>query len=92
MDRKRQPKVSTVEAKPYSMWRTKPPGPEQLELEKMFKSNMVSPSSTADSVRQSNKLFHQFSAAVFGNHFRETKARLGHCGNIFTFLHFFKVD
>lgn len=83
MYRKRQLNHQASET-PSATWKVKPPGPEQLELERLFKSNEISPSSTADSVRKSNNMFQRFSASVFGNHFRSTKAKLGGCGKIFS--------
>lgn len=62
------------------MWKQKPPGPEQIELERMFKCKEINPSATPDSVKKKNDLFKDFSAAVFADHFRKTRAKLGLCG------------
>jgi hypothetical protein len=75
-----------VVSNPFPIWREKPAGPEQQELERLFMEKKINPTATADSVRQSNENFKKFSASVFSNHFRKTKARLGLCGttsNIF---------
>lgn len=87
MNRRKQ-KPPPDETMSYAVWKSRPPGPEQLELERLFKSKEIGPLSTADSVRKSNRMFQQFSSSVFGNHFRATKAKLGACGNIFIFSKF----
>lgn len=89
MNSKRQLKAISQGAIPNAVWKVKPPGPEHLELERMFKSNEIGPSASADSIRRSNAMFMRFSAQVFGNHFRSIKAKLGGCGNIF--LYFYNV-
>lgn len=61
----------------FPVWKVKPPGPEQLQLERMFSSNEINAASTPDSVRKSTEMFQKFSAQVFANHFRQTKAKLG---------------
>lgn len=85
MNQRRSAKTSAIEAKDSSvMWKVKPPGPEQRELEKMFRTNEIQPGDTADETRKSNEMFMRFSASVFGNHFRTTKAKFakeGRYGN-----------
>ncbi|KAG4066090.1 hypothetical protein HA402_001337 [Bradysia odoriphaga] len=76
---RRPAKVSNIETN--VVWKIKPPGPEQRELERMFRSNEIEPGESADSVRRSSEMFHRFSAAVFGNHFRTTKAKFAKEGS-----------
>lgn len=83
MNRKRQLIATSNDTSPNNIWKVKPPGKEQLELERMFKSNLISPTATADSIRKSSPMFQRFNAQVFGNKFRATKAKLGGFGNIF---------
>ncbi|XP_037034252.1 uncharacterized protein LOC119076386 [Bradysia coprophila] len=60
------------------LWKERPPGREQIELEKMFKNQEIDPRrDSPDSVKRRNDLFKDFSAPVFANHFRKTKAKLG---------------
>lgn len=61
----------------YQLWKEKPPGPEQIELERMFASKEIDATATADSIHKSNELFKKFSSTVFGAHFRKTKAKFG---------------
>lgn len=70
---------STVAQK---VWKTKPPGREQIELERMFRHNEIDVSATPDSVKRRNELFRDFSASVFATHFRKTKAKMGLCGKL----------
>lgn len=72
---------TTVTAK---VWKEKPPGREQIELERMFKLGDISSQSKPESVQMRNDLFKAFSAAVFGNHFWKTRAKLGLCGMLET--------
>lgn len=82
MSQRRQTSISQAKSDPIPLWRVKPkPGPEQLELERMFNSKEIDPSSSPDSVRQSKEMFRKFSTTVFGNHFRRTKALCGVYGN-----------
>lgn len=67
---------------PSVMWKERPPGPEQKQLEKMFAAKEIDPSATPDSVRKSNPMFENFTASVFASHFRKTKSKLGLCGTI----------
>lgn len=62
------------------MWKEKPPGPEQIELERMFKCNEIDSQASPDMVKKKNDIFKDFSASVFANHFRKIKAKLGLCG------------
>lgn len=62
------------------LWKERPPGVEQIELERMFKSNEIDHRASPDSVKKKSELFKDFSAPVFANHFRKTKAKLGLCG------------
>lgn len=62
------------------VWRTKPPGREQIELERMFRHNEIDASATPDSVKRRNDLFGDSSAQVFATHFRLTKAKMGLSG------------
>lgn len=62
------------------VWKERPPGREQIELERMFKCNEIDARATPDSVKRRNDLFKDFSSSVFANHFRKTKSKLGLCG------------
>lgn len=63
------------------VWKTKPhPGPEQVELERMFKNNEIVANATPDSVKRRSDLFKDFSTPVFATHYRKTKAKMGLCG------------
>lgn len=77
-----QPSSSTT-------WKVKPPGPEQRELERMFRSHEVEPGDSPESIRRSNEMFQRFSSAVFGNHFRTTKAQIAKEGNFGNLRQFF---
>ncbi|KAG4077147.1 hypothetical protein HA402_016134 [Bradysia odoriphaga] len=59
------------------VWKEKPAGPEQLLLNEMFETGCISGAATAEAVRKSRDMFKDFSAQVFGTHFRKTKARYG---------------
>lgn len=59
------------------LWKEKPPGPEQIELERMFKCNEIDSQASPDMVKRQNDIF---SAAVFSNHFRKIKAKHGLSG------------
>lgn len=80
--KKRQLQIANMESKAFQIWKEKPPGPEQKELEKMFNSNSIDATTTADSVRKSNAIFQKFSGTVFASHFRKTKAKFGLCGKL----------
>lgn len=71
------PGTSQMTSSKFPIWKVKPPGPEQLELEKMFRSKEIRATTSADGVRKDNALFSKFTAQVFSNHFRQTKAKLG---------------
>lgn len=73
----RSPKTSTMAGSKFPVWKMKPPGPEQQELERLFANKEIDASMSADSVRKSKQIFHDFSATVFANHFRQTKAKYG---------------
>jgi len=73
----RVPKPSPKASWKYPVWKVKPPGPEQIELEKMFAQKEIDACATPDSVHKSKELFKKFSASVFGAHFRMTKAKFG---------------
>lgn len=64
------------------VWKMKPPGPEQIELERMFNAREIPLSATPDSVRQSREIFKKFNARVFAAKFRSTKAKFGGFGMI----------
>lgn len=72
---------TTVTAK---VWKEKPPGREQIELERMLKCGEINSQAKPESVQKLNELFKPFTATVFGNHFRKTKAKLGLCGMLAT--------
>lgn len=59
------------------LWKSAPPGPEQLELNRLFASGEITDTDTANSVRLTYPMFRGFSARVFGLHFRKTKAKYG---------------
>lgn len=73
----RSPKPSPTVGHRFPVWKTKPPGPEQQELERMFSNKEIDASMSADSVRKSKEIFQDFSATVFANHFRQTRAKYG---------------
>lgn len=84
-DMKRTAKASSNVGTPFVMWREKPtPGPEQIELERLFNSEDILGYSPEE-VRQTSELFQKFSPSVFNSHFRSTKAKLGLCGNASSF-------
>lgn len=83
---KRQSKIPRMESKSFLVWKEKPPGPEQRELERMFANKEIDATTNPDSVRKSNEVFQKFSSNVFSSHFRSTKAKLGLCGNISKFF------
>lgn len=58
-------------------WRESPPGPEQIELEKLFQSGLITDIDTPKSIRDLYSIFQKYSLRVFGTHFRKTKAKLG---------------
>lgn len=63
------------------VWKEKPPGVEQVELERMFMNNEINFNSSPDGVQKKVPLFQEFSDRVFAAHFRKTKAKLGLSGN-----------
>lgn len=62
---------------PSLLWKSTPPGPEQLELNRLFESGEISAKDSAMKVRLSYPIFRGFSPRVFGLHFRKTKALYG---------------
>lgn len=66
-------------------WRESPAGPQQKELDRLFRTKAIDESDSPNKVRQSNPLFMAFSARVFASHFRKTKAKHGYFGNFFLF-------
>ena len=74
---KRQAKSTADMSDPYKIWKEKPPGPEQRELQRMFDCKEINASATPDSVRKSTPMFQQFSGKVFAAHFRKLKAKYG---------------
>lgn len=84
---KRMIKAPSKAITPYVVWKSKPtPGPEQIELERLFNSGEIV-GMGPEEVRQSDELFRKFNSAVFNNHFRSTKAGLGLCGK-YVFISF----
>lgn len=61
----------------YNIWRAKPAGPEQLELDRLFSEKQIDQFDSPDSVYQSHEMFQKFSFTVFASHFRKTKAKFG---------------
>lgn len=61
-------------------WRERPPGPEQLELERMFKDNEINYFSPIEAVQRSKPMFMKFTEKIFSAHFRKIRAVLGLCG------------
>lgn len=61
----------------YPVWKEKPPGPEQIELDRIFSQKEIDATATADSVHNSKEIFKKFSSSVFAAHFRATKAKFG---------------
>lgn len=66
-----------------AVWKETPPGPEQKELERLFKNNLIEPKATPNTVRMNNTMFMEFSPRVFAVHFRKTKAKYGLFGSFF---------
>lgn len=62
-------------------WKETPPGPQQKELDRLFKTKVIDESDTPNKVRLSNPLFMEFSTRVFAAHFRKSKAKHGYFGN-----------
>lgn len=62
------------------LWKEKPPGPEQIELERMFKCNEIDSQASPDMVKRQNDIFKDFSAARKHGHFRKIKAKHGLSG------------
>lgn len=60
---------------PYKIWKTKPPGEEQLELNRLFEVGKISQTMTADFVRKKWPIFRRVTPKVFAAHFRMTKAK-----------------
>lgn len=58
-------------------WKESPPGPEQRELDRLFANNLIDESDCPNDVRKKHPIFLDFSAKVFGVHFRKTKAKSG---------------
>lgn len=69
--------ANKMAGEPFKVWKSKPPGPEQLELERMFSDKEIDANDSPDSVRQRNPIFHRFPSHIFGAHFRKTKAVFG---------------
>lgn len=55
---KRPTKAIADMAEPYKVWKEKPPGPEQRELQRMFDCKEINASATPDSVRKSTQCFN----------------------------------
>lgn len=75
--KKKTQKIKMSASKSFQTWKEKPPGPEQLELERLFSSKEINPKDTPDTVRRTNELFMKFTPTVFAAHFRKTKAKYG---------------
>ncbi|KAJ6636925.1 Acetylcholine receptor subunit beta-like 1 [Pseudolycoriella hygida] len=75
MSSKRETKPCSTQ--PTHIWKVKPPGPEQKELERMFREDAIEPWAAPDVIRRSCEMFRRFNPTVFANHFRATKAKLG---------------
>ncbi|XP_037032075.1 uncharacterized protein LOC119071302 [Bradysia coprophila] len=72
-----QKKFTVDTGYPYKIWKTKPPGEEQRELNRLFEEGKISESMTADFVREKWHIFQSVSPKVFATHFRTTKAKFG---------------
>lgn len=59
------------------MWKESPPGPEQIELDRLFADGEIDDLHTPNNVRLANPIFLDFTPRVFGLHFRKTKAKFG---------------
>lgn len=69
-------KKYTVDAGyPYKIWKTRPPGEEQLELNRLFEVGKIDRSMTADVARNKWPIFQRVTPRVFATHFRTTKAK-----------------
>lgn len=62
------------------LWRERPPGSEQKELERMFLDNEINYFSAIEDVQRTNPMFMEFSEKIFSAHFRRTRAFLGLSG------------
>lgn len=65
------------ESTTMKQWKEFPPGPEQLQLERMFTQNLIDCDKTPCAVQKTNPMFMEFSPKVFAAHFRKTKSKLG---------------
>lgn len=72
---KNVPSEKYVNFVPLKIWRES--GPEQKELEKLFRNKTIDDMDTPSVVRSKYPIFREFSLRVFSNHFRQTKAKLG---------------
>lgn len=64
----RSPKTSTMAGSKFPVWKMKPPGPEQQELERLFANKEIDASMSADSVRKSKQIFgHGFRKSLSSN-------------------------
>lgn len=57
------------------LWRSNPPGPEQIELNRLFQDGDILDTDTANSVRITYPMFRDFSQRVFTYHFKKTKEK-----------------
>lgn len=57
------------------LWRSNPPGPEQIELNRLFRDGDILDTDTAHSVRNMYPMFRDFSSRVFSYHFKKTKEK-----------------
>jgi hypothetical protein len=69
------------------IWKETPPGIEQDELNRMFKENQVTLSSTPSEVHSKSDLFLAYPLRTFTVHFNSTKRRFGlNCKYLFIYL------
>lgn len=78
--RKRKPPETPDESDP-KIWKENPPGPEQKELERLFRKGIIDSTDTPAKIRVRHQLFAGFPPKTFALHFRTTKARIGLYGN-----------
>ncbi|KAJ6642863.1 hypothetical protein Bhyg_07819 [Pseudolycoriella hygida] len=64
-----------MSSSPAKTWTEK--GPEQKELERMFKNKLVDEAAAPNKIRQAHPLFMAHSARVLAAHFCKTRAKFG---------------
>lgn len=79
-----QKRINTIEnddvISPTKQWKENPPGAEQKALENMFKNGEITELDTPNSIRMKHPMFQNFTAKIFGVHFRKIRAKHGFGG------------